>query len=197
MRLSCALAAALLAPALAARAEESPRLALTLEGALSRVPQAPSLAAGGAFSARLAFLEAAVWADWAVRTPPRDVGFGGTMLLGAGLCHDLGPLTSLHALAVAGAYDVQLRDFVDGGWRSVRESAWGGRAGLRLHPQAALGRIGQTRLWPAASVWLTVLRVGRGSDRLRAAEWGGTVVVVTVALGAELTGPARRPPDSE
>jgi hypothetical protein len=197
MRLTCAFAAALLAPALAAGAEEWPRIALTLEGTLSRVPQTPSLAAGGAFSARLAFVEAAVWADWAMRAPPGDAGLGGTMLLGAGPCHDLGPLASLHALAVAGAYDVRLRDYVDGGWRSVREPAWGGRAGFRLHPQAVLGRIGQSRVWPVAGVWLTVLRVGRGSDRLRAAEWGGTVVVVTLALGAELAGPARHRMDSE
>jgi hypothetical protein len=53
-------------------------------------------------------------------------------------------------------------------------------------PRVALGAAG---IRPVAGVWLTVLRVGRGADRLRGAEWGGTIAVVALTLGGELSGP--------
>jgi hypothetical protein len=188
--LRTALAAALLAPALAA--EGAPRSALSLEGALSRNPEAPRLAAGGRLAVRLAFAEAALALDFAVAEPDAEAGYRSTTLLGAGLAHDASPLVSLHALAVAGSYGVRLRDYVYGGWRSVSERALGGQLGIRLHPDARLVR-GPPGISPLAGLWLTVLRVDRGSDRLRAAGWGGTLVLVGLTLGAELTGPARHP----
>lgn len=190
---ACALATALLvAPVLARGAGGTPPIAFTAEAALSRFPQAPRLAAGGVVSARLAFAEAALVADWALRAPSGDVGLASEQLLAAGWAHDLGPRASVHALAAAGSYRVRLRDFVYGGWRERPEVAWGGRAGIRLHPEAVLGRMGGGGLRPVGGLWLTVLRVGRGSDRLRAAEWGGTLAVLTLSVGLELAG-SRRP----
>lgn len=188
--IALALVATLLAPG-AAAAGEGPRRGLALEGALSRFPQDPRVAAGGALSARLAFAEAVLALDVAARTPHGEAGFRWSGLLGAGLAVDVSPLVSAHAHAVVGTYEVQLRDYVHGGWRGVSEDAWGGRAGLRLHPPARFPRGGHVGLWPIAGLWLSVLRVDPGADRLRGAEWGGTVAVLTLSLGAELTGPAR------
>lgn len=186
-----AAAAALLAPGLAAGDVGWMRFGVALDGALSRFPQEPRVAAGGALSARLSIVEAVLALDWAVSAPRAEAGFGSSSLLGGGLAVDASPLVSLHAHAVVGTYSAQVRDFVFGGWRAVDGEARGGRAGIRLHPPARLPRDGHVGLWPVAGLWITVLRVDRVSDPLRAARWGGTLAVLTLSLGAELTGPAR------
>lgn len=185
-----ALALALVAPALAAA--DGPRVAFAVEGALARYPQAPSLAVGAAGSMRVGPVEATGTYDGAARRPAGEAGFGAAWLLGAGAAIDASPLVSLHADAVAGGYRVRLRDYALGGWREVTEPAVGGRAGVRLHPDARLPPRGRFGVWPLAGAWLTVLRVEPGADRLRGARWGGVTVAVTITLGAELTGPGPR-----
>jgi hypothetical protein len=173
-----------LAPA-AAGALDCPRGVLLVGDALvTRVPESPRVAVGGRLLASARCVALATRLDWAAGWTRAQPAFSRVGLVGAGATVDLAPRLSVHALALAGGYYVQVRDYVYGGWRDAGRSpgTFGGEVGVRWR---ALGDADGHRALPVG-LGLTVLRVSRERDALRAVAWGGWVPLVTLSLGVEL-----------
>lgn len=183
-------AAALLALSLAAVPRgadglECPRgLLLAADGLVSRVSESPHVAAGGrlALSSRcVAVMTSLEWTAGWTRSQP---AFGRAGLVGLGAMADVTPRVSLHAYAVAGGYGLQVRDYIEGGWRDAGRSPWalGASAGVRWR----VLRDADGRRSIPFGMSAAILRVSPERDRLRGVAWGGWVPMLTLSLGVEL-----------
>lgn len=155
-----------------------------------------ALALGGRLTLRLgpAALSGGVDVASGSGAEPR---FGGLVLSGPGVVHDLTARLGAHAALLAGWGWVRLRDVVDGGWRNVYAGAVGARAGLEWRLDGAVGPrfhpgwLGQLGIAPVVGISGTVAYTETGSDRLRGVEWGGFRALLSLTAGAEVASPPR------
>jgi hypothetical protein len=156
------------------------------------------LVMGGRLTLRLgpaAFAGSLDFEGEATTVQPR---FEALLLLGPGLVRDLSSRLGAYGAYLVGFEWVRIRDYVDGGWRSLVEPAAGARAGLEwrfeglVGPKFHSGWLGQLGVAPVVGISATVVYAGTGSDRLRGIEWGGLTALLTLTLGAELASPPRR-----
>jgi hypothetical protein len=155
--------------------------------ASAATPQGGVLAAGGRLALRIeAFaLEASYDSGLASGV---QTEFRGLFLLGMGFVWDAHPAWSIHALGTIGPYLVEMRDYIDGGFRQEADPAIGARFGVER--RLAWNRpSGDTRFVPVIGLSATVLHVPRRSDPLRGMEWGGFTGLLSLTIGVQATSP--------